>query len=123
MNEEMNNLNNIELMKEMYKEIIEIKNILYAQNEKLEKQDKRFESMENIIDKKLENINKLEKFHFEYTRNRFSKINKKIENEIKQRKEDISKIERINDFDKIVLSEFGSRISILEEESEKYMVN
>lgn len=32
----------------------------------------------------------------------------------------IAKIEGKNDFEKIVLSDFGSRLSILEEEGEKY---
>lgn len=35
----------------------------------------------------------------------------------------IDKIEEVKNFDRIVLSDFGSRISILEEESEKYATN
>lgn len=33
------------------------------------------------------------------------------------------KMEEVKDFDRIVLSDFGSRITILEEESEKYNIN
>ena len=34
-----------------------------------------------------------------------------------------NKMEEVKKFDRIVLSDFGSRISILEEESEKYTTN
>lgn len=47
-------------------------------------------------------------------------LEKKINNEINDRKLDVSKVK---DFNKIILNDIGSRVSILEEESEKYTRN
>ena len=122
---------------EMQKDIKEIKGTLNKHTEKLEEHDKRFDNLEkktDNIEKKLDNLDKIERLHFEYTRNKFARLDKKIdtnfsclenkiENEAEERKVDISRIEGKNDFDRIVLSDFGSRISILEEEGEKYNIN
>ena len=130
-------LKDIELIRLIYKEIKGIKCTLNKHTEKLEEHDKRFENLEkktDSIDKKLDNLDKIERLHFEYTRNKFvrldkkidsnfSCLNNKIENETEERKVDIARIEGNKDLDRIVLSDFGSRISILEEESEKYAAN
>lgn len=130
-------LKDIELIRLIYKEIKVIKPILDKHTEKLEEHDQRFENLEkktDKIDRKLDNLDKIERLHFEYTRNKFGRLDKKmdsnfscldnkIDNETEERKVDISRIEGIKDFDRIVLSDFGSRISILEEESEKYATN
>ena len=133
----VNELKDIELIRVIYKEIIGIKAILDKHTERLEEHDKRFETLENKtdkIDKKLDDLDKIQRLHFEYTGNKFGRLDKKIDynfscldnkidNETEERKVDISRIEGIKDFDRIVLSDLGSRISILEEESEKYSTN
>lgn len=126
-----NNFNN------MKKDIKDIQSILKVHTDKFKQHDEKFESLESKVDKigdKLDNLDKIERLHFEYTRNKFSRLDKKIEsnfsclnnkidNETEERKVDISRLETFKEFDKIVLNDFGSRISILEEESEKYNLN
>lgn len=147
--EEIKNLDNMELMKAIYKEIIETK-----------------EAVKNI-DKKLDNLDKIEKQHFEYTTNKFNRIEQKIDsnfkyldekvdntknklvseikdifenfsvtttksiknlenkmdNEKNERIMEISKMRSLNDYDRIILKNLESRITILEEESQNYEVN
>lgn len=147
--EENENLDNMELMKAIYKEIIETK-----------------EAVKNI-DKKIDNLDKIEKQHFEYTTNKFNRIEQKIDsnfkyidekidntknklvseikdifenfsvtttksiknlenkmdNEKNERIMEISKMRSLNDYDRIILKNLESRITILEEESQNYEVN
>lgn len=147
--EEIKNLDNIELIKTIYKEIIETK-----------------EAVKNI-DKKLDNLDKVKKLHFEYTTNKFNRIEQKIDsnfkyldekidntknklaseitdifesfsvattksiknlenkmdNEKNERIMEISKMRSLNDYDRIILKNLESRITILEEESQNYEVN
>ena len=49
-----------------------------------------------------------------------SNLDKKIDNEIEDRKVDVAKVK---DFNRIILNDIRSRVSILEEESEKYNPN
>lgn len=147
--EEIKNLDNMELMKAIYKEIIETK-----------------EAIKNI-DKKIDNLDKIEKLHFEYITNKFNRIEQKIDsnfkyleekidntknklvsettdifesfsvattksiknlenkmdNEKNERIMEISKMRSLNDYDRIILKNLESRITILEEESQNYEVN
>lgn len=147
--EEIKNLDNMELVKAIYKEIIETK-----------------EAVKNI-DKKIDNLDKIEKQHFEYTTNKFNRIEQKIDsnfkyidekinntknklvsetkdifesfsvattksiknlenkmdNEKNERIMEISKMRSLNDYDRIILKNLESRITILEEESQHYEVN
>ena len=66
-----------------------------------------------------ENLNRINE-EFKKVDNNFNYLENKIDNEINDRKNDISKVK---DFNKIILNDFGSRISILEEESDKYNLN
>lgn len=147
--EEIKNLDNTELIKAIYKEIIETKEAVKK------------------IDKKLDNLDKVEKLHFEYTTNKFNRIEQKIDsnfkyldekidntknkllseitdifesfsvvttksiknlenkmdNEKNERIMEISKMRSLNDYDRIILKNLESRITILEEESQNYEVN
>lgn len=147
--EEVKNSDNIELMKAIYKEIIETK-----------------EAVKNI-NIKLDNLDKVKKLHFEYTTNKFNRIEQKIDsnfkyldekidntknklaseitdifesfsvattksiknlenkmdNEKNERIMEISKMRNLNDYDRIILKNLESRITILEEESQNYEVN
>lgn len=147
--EKIENLDNIKLIKAIYKEIIETK------------------EMVKNIDKKLDNLDKIEKSHFEYTTNKFNRIEQKIDsnfkyldekidntkskllseitdifenfsivttksinnwenkmdNEKNERIMEISKMRNLNDYDRIILKNLESRITILEEESQNYEVN
>lgn len=141
--------------------------ILNKHTKKLEEHDERFATLENKTDKickNLDDLGKTEKLHFEYTTNKFNRIEQKIdtnfkyldekidttknnlisetadiletfslattksiknienkiENEKKERVLDIGQIKGLNDYNKIILRNLESRISILEEESEKY---
>ena len=50
-------------------------------------------------------------------------IENKIDNEKNERILEIDKIKGLNDYNKIILKNLESRITILEEESEKYNIN
>ena len=152
-------------------------------NDKVDEHDKRFESLGNKTDKLSENFESLEqktdkiskslddlsrteKLHFEYTTNKFSRLDQKldsnfkyldekinntknklvseatdifesfsiattksiknienkIDNEKHERIIEIGNIKGMDDYNKIILRNLESRISILEEESEKYTV-
>ena len=112
---------------------------------KLELYNKRFDQMEEYI----ENIDKGEKLHFEYIVNKLNKMEQKLtadindlfrsfsigttketeisEDKIKDklptRKIELSQINSFNDYDRIILKNLESRISILEEETQKYDIN
>lgn len=90
------------------------------------------------IDKLIENLNvsdKVEKLHFEYVRNKFDRLERKVDSNFKELNDKIKDIrdviikfdnlnfKGINDYERIVLNDLESRISILEEESETYKLN
>ena len=90
------------------------------------------------IDKLIENLNvsdKVEKLHFEYVRNKFERLERKVDSnfrelndKIKDMRDIIIKFDNlnfkgINDYERIVINDLESRISILEEESETYKLN
>lgn len=144
--------------------------ILNKHTKKLEEHDEKFANLENQTDKickNLDDLGKTEKLHFEYTTNKFNRIEQKIDsnfkyldekidttknnlvsetsdiletfslattksiknienkidNEKNERMLDIGQIKGLNDYNKIILRNLESRISILEEESEKYNLN
>ena len=106
-NKNIEELSNIELMKEIYKEILEMKQsinktekkvdklennveeikvTLDKHSEKLEEHDKRFESLEHKtekISKNLDDLSRTEKLHFEYTSNKFNRLEQKIDSNFK----------------------------------------
>ena len=49
-----------------------------------------------------------------------SKVENKVETEVKERKYQIERLNNLTDYDKIVLKNLESRVAILEEESQKY---
>lgn len=49
-----------------------------------------------------------------------SKVESKVETEVKERKYQIEKLNNLTEYDKIVLKNLESRVSILEEESQNY---
>ena len=106
---------------------------------KVEYLDKKIDTKVEYLDKKIDNTFKYldekidttkttlvseiaEEFKnfSELTTKLIKNLEKKIDNEINERKSDISKVK---EFNKIMLSDLGSRISILEEENEKYNIN
>lgn len=78
-----------------------------------EKIDSTKNTMVEEIAEELKNISVI-------TEERIDNLNKKIENEIEDRKADVSKIK---EFNKIILNDIRSRVCILEEQSEKYNLN
>lgn len=158
------------ILDEHSKTLSEHTKILNKNTKKLEEHDERFATLENKTDKickNLEDLGKTEKLHFEYTTNKFNRIEQKndtnfkyldekidttknnlisettdiletfslattksiknienkIDNEKNERILDIGQIKGLNDYNKIILRNLESRISILEEESEKYNLN
>ena len=92
-NKNIEETGNVELMKEIYKEIKEIKKSINKTDEKIDKlkekveeHDKRFESLEyktDKISKSLDDLSRTEKLHFEYTSNKFNRIEQKIDSNFK----------------------------------------
>ena len=120
-NKNIEELSSIELMKEIYKEIVEMKQAINKTEKKVDKlsdevdemsdkldeltdkveeHDKRFESLGNKTDKLSENFESLEqktdkiskslddlsrteKLHFEYTSNKFNRLEQKIDSNFK----------------------------------------
>ena len=87
-------LNNIELMKVIYKELMEIKLAIDNRTEekvdklsdKIDEHDKRFEILENKMDKMSKNLDDLsrnEKSHFEYISNKFNRLEQKVDSNFK----------------------------------------
>ena len=63
-------------------DVREIKVVLDNNSKKLEEHDKRFEGLEIKMDKmfkNLEDLSKIEKLHFEYTSNKFNRIEQKVD--------------------------------------------
>ena len=90
------------------------------------------------IDKLIENLSvsdKVEKLHFEYVRSKFKRLEQKVDSNFKELNDKInnlrdviikldnSKNKGINDYERIVLNDLESRISILEEETETYKLD
>lgn len=105
-NKNIEELSNIELMKEIYKEIMEMKQDINKTEKKVDKlsdkvdeltdkveeHDKRFESLEQKTDKiskSLDDLSRTEKLHFEYTSNKFNRIEQKIDSNFKYLEEKI----------------------------------
>lgn len=143
MKQEIKNLENIELMKAIYKEIIETKDVINKKNE--EKIDKLTDKVNflatnvhdltiavNDIKTAIKEIKITLIEHgvkFKKSDTRFEKIETKLEEHDEEFKNlnkvliGISKMSNLNDYDKIILRNLESRITILEEETQKYEVN
>ena len=98
------NINNIELIKLIYNEVKNTNCILEQNNKILSDLDKHTSQLE-------------------YLSKKINDLDNKIEKEKDERVMEIAKIEGINDYDKIILKNLEGRICILEEETEKYIVN
>lgn len=123
-------LSGIELLKLIYEEVKnnreEIKKEL---NEKIDMAHKelneRIDTVYKELNEKIDNtkntlvkeISEEFKTFYEVSEKTTNNLNKKIEDEIEDRKVDFSKIK---EFNKIIINDVRSRVSILEEESEKY---
>ena len=82
-NKDIEEFDNLELIKVIYKEILEIKALI---NNKTEEQDKKFDSLDNKIDKiskNLDDLSRNEKSHFEYTTNKFNRLEQKLDSNFK----------------------------------------
>jgi len=147
-----NELNSMELMKLIFeetkrngKELNRIneelkihREILNMHSKKLEEHDNKFGRIEQKIDSnfkyldsKIDNtknkliseiVEELDKFSISTTK-LINNLESKLKNEQDERILEISKMKGINDYNKIILKNLESRISILEEESEKYNAN
>ena len=81
------------------------------------------EKIDNTKDKLVSNITDLiENFSINASK-LIDNVENKIKNEVRERKIEISKVKGLNDYDRIILKNLESRISILEEESQKYQIN
>lgn len=151
-NKEINELNNMELMRLIFdevkrngQELNRINDELKIQRKILNEHEKRFERIDNkfnrmeqkidsnfkYLDEKIDNaknklvsemVEELDKFSISTTK-LMNNLETKIRNEQDERIMEISKMKGINDYNKIILKNLESRISILEEESEKYTIN
>jgi len=122
-------LNSIELIKLIYQEV---KNTREELNEKIDTRfkylDKKIDAKFKYLDEKINNTkNSLvaeiaEEFKnfYEMTERRINNLENKIDIEIEDRKEDVSKVK---EFNRMILNDIRGRVSILEEESEKYNLN
>ena len=127
----------MELLKLIYEEI---KNVREELNEKIDavhkELDKKIDAVYkelnekidikfNYLDKKIDNtentlvkdISEEFKTFYEVGQKRINNLEEKIDSEIEDRKIDVSKIK---EFNRIIISDIRGRVSILEEESEKY---
>ena len=130
----------MELLKLIYEEI---KNVREELNEKIDavhkELDKKIDAVYkelnekidikfNYLDKKIDNtentlvkdISEEFKTFYEVGQKRINNLEEKIDSEIEDRKIDVSKIK---EFNRIIISDIRGRVSILEEESEKYNLN
>ncbi len=145
-NKKIEDLNSMELMRLILEEVKNngqennkrfdaIENKLKEHEKILKEHDKKFNILEQKIDynfkyldEKIDNVKNQLVSEISKELNNFSvitskliaNIEKKVDKETNERKTDILKVK---DFNKIILNDFGSRISILEEESEKYNLN
>lgn len=107
-------LNGMELLKLIYEEVKnnreDIQNVRKELNKKIDN------TKNTLVAEIVEELN-----NFSITTTRLiNKLENKIENEIEARKEDVSKVK---DFNRIIVNDIRSRVSILEEENEKYNLN
>ena len=95
---------------------------------RLEEKVNRLEEKINYMDEKIDNTKKqlvleiaeeLKDFSAMTTKTIIN-LEKKIDNEIEDRKVDVSKIK---EFNRIIINDIRGRVSILEEESERYNLN
>jgi len=107
-------------------------------DKKLDDHDNKFNRIEQkldsnfkYLDEKIDNtknklisaiVEELDKFSVSTTK-LINNLESKIRNEQEERILEISKMKGINDYNKLILKNLESRISILEEESEKYNTN
>lgn len=132
-----NNSDAIRILKEridtVYKELNEKIDTVYNElNEKIDTVHK--ELKEEIkdefdyLDKKIDNtkkslvieISEEYKNLYEMTEKRINNLKKEMDTEIEDRKADVSKVK---EFNKMIFNDIRGRVSILEEESEKYNLN
>jgi len=112
-------LSGTELLKLIYEEVKnnreEIKKEL---NERIDTVYKELnEKIDNTKNTLVKEISEEIKTFYEINQKLTNDLNKKIDDEIEDRKVDFSKIK---EFNKIIINDVRSRVSILEEESEKY---
>ena len=133
----MEELDGVELLKLIYEELkstrIELnEKIDKVYNELNEKIDKVYNELNEKIDRvynelneKIDNTKDTLVFEIaeelksitDMTSKSINNLEKKLDNEIEDRKVDVSKVK---DFNRIILNDIRSRVSILEEETEKY---
>lgn len=128
-NKKIEELNGMELLKLIYGEL---QNIRKEFNEKIDtvykELNKKIDNVYEELNKKIDNtkstlvieIAEELKNISAITSESINNLEKKIDNEIEDRKLDVSKVK---DFNRIILNDIRSRVSILEEESEKYNPN
>ena len=110
-NENIEELNEKELLKLIYKEVM--KNIKEL-NEKIKHLDEKIDNTKNqLVAEIAEELNNFSIM----TAKSINNLENKIENEIEDRKVEFRKVK---DFNKIIITDIRSRVSILEEENEKY---
>lgn len=122
-------LNGMELLKLIYEEVKNTRTELNEKidavynelNEKIEQLDEKVKQLDEKIDNTKDTLvaeiaEELNNFSA-MTEERIDNLNKKIENEIEDRKVDVCKVK---DFNRIILNDIRGRVSILEEETEKY---
>ena len=117
-----------EVYKELDKKIDEVYKELNNKIDEVYKElDNKIEEVYKELNEKIDNTRKILiaevseelKVVSITTSGLINSLENKIDDEINDRKIDISKVK---DFNKIILNDFGSRISILEEEGEKYNI-
>ena len=111
-------LNGMELLKLIYEEVKnnreEIQSVKKELNEKFNYLDKK---IDNKINSLVAEISEEFKTFYEVSEKRIINLEEKIDSEIEDRKVDISKIK---EFNRIIINDIRGRVSILEEETEKY---
>jgi len=111
-------LNGIELLKLIYEEIKdnreEIKNFRKELNDKFNYLDEKIDNTKKTLVKEISNEFKT---FYEISEKVINNLEEKIDIEIEERKSDVSKIK---EFNRIIINDVKSRVSILEEETEKY---
>ena len=114
-------LNGTELLKLIYQGVKdnreEIKNVRKELNDKFNYLDEKIDNTKNTLVKEISGEIKT---FYEINQKLTNDLNKKIDNEIEERRVDVSKIK---EFNKIIINDIRGRDSILEEESEKYNLN
>lgn len=98
---------------------------------KLNRIEQKIDSNFKFLDEKMDCVREkmttdvtdmMEKFSI-VTAKAMENIENKMKGEIEERKMEVSKVKGLSDYDRIVLKNLESRITILEEETQKYQVH